>query len=74
VVVAFTATATPPPPSAIVSTYQWDFGDGQTTQTPGNQVTHTYNAASPSGGFIVKVTITTTRGGTAFTTVPVVIP
>ncbi|MFL6489656.1 MAG: PKD domain-containing protein, partial [Nitrososphaera sp.] len=43
-------------------TYHWDFGDGQTSDSPGRTTTHTYE--NP-GIFRVRVTVTDPEGNTA---------
>jgi len=60
-IVTFTATATGLG-TAVVQNYHWDFGDGNTDDTNGNQVSHTYTTA---GAKAAKVTITTSTGATA---------
>lgn len=62
----FTATVTGLG-NAVVISYLWEFGNGdppQTTTT--NQITHQY--IHPSGPFTVRVTVTTSTGGTATNT------
>jgi PKD repeat protein len=44
-------------------TYQWDFGDGQTSDSPGRTTTHTYE--NP-GVYFPEVTVTDPEGNTAF--------
>jgi PKD repeat protein len=56
-VVSLTATVTPAT-TGVVS-YSWDFGDGQTAVTTGNQTTHVYSAA---GLRVVRVTAQTVDG------------
>ena len=43
-------------------TYHWNFGDGQTSDSPGRTVTHTYE--NP-GSYEVTVTVTDPDGNTA---------
>jgi adhesin/invasin len=57
---AVTFTATVSPATAVVTSYLWNFGDGQSRSTPGNQVVHNYVAGS--GVKTVTVTVTTTTG------------
>lgn len=59
VTVAFTATVTPA--TATVTSYVWDFGDGQSQTTTANSVVKTYNSASV---YTVRVNVTTTTGQT----------
>ena len=62
--VAYTFTATVTPSTAVVSSYLWNFGDGSSPQlTTGPQTTKTY--AAGSGFKTVSVTVTTTTGQTA---------
>jgi PKD repeat protein len=49
--------------NSVVVNYQWDFGDGRSLSTSGNQVTQTYS--HPSGPFTVRVTVTTSTAQTA---------
>jgi PKD repeat protein len=49
--------------NAVVVNYLWDFGDGRSASTSGNQITQTY--AHPSGPYTVRVTVTTSTGATA---------
>lgn len=58
-VVAFTATVTPA--TTVAASYAWDFGDGGTAQTTGNQTSHVYTTA---GSRTVLVTVTTVSGTT----------
>jgi adhesin/invasin len=69
--VTFTATVTPA--TATVSSYFWNFGDGQSTTTTSNQAVHAYNNVPPNV-YQVTVTITTTTGQTAQGTTAVGIP
>jgi PKD repeat protein len=56
--VSFTASATDPNGDAITS-FNWDFGDGQTASTPDGNAQHTYAAAGP---YTITVTATDARG------------
>ena len=66
----FTATVTGLG-NAVVLSYFWEFGNGDAPETTTtNQNTHTYAHPSvpPFPSYTVKVTITTSNGGTAFNT------
>ena len=64
--VTFTATVTPS--TATVASYLWNFGDGGSPQvTTGPQVTHNYTSGSPAK--TVSLTVTTTTGQTATTSI-----
>lgn len=67
-----TFTATVSPASVQVTNYAWEFGDGTTASTTGNQVSHPYDALS--GAKIVKVTVTTTVPGQTGSSTTTVIP
>jgi adhesin/invasin len=69
--VTFTATVTPA--TVTVSSYFWNFGDGQSATTTSNQAVHPYNNTPPNV-YTVTVTITTTTGQTATGTTAVGIP
>ncbi len=56
--VSFTASATDP--DGTIVSYAWDFGDGGSATQP--LVSHTYVSA---GTYLVRVTVTDNRGGTA---------
>jgi hypothetical protein len=61
-VVAFVVT---PAAGALISQYQWDFGDGtDTVTTAGNQITHSF---SSSGSKVVSVRLIAIGGSTATT-------
>jgi adhesin/invasin len=68
--VTFTATVTPA--SVAVTNYAWDFGDGTTANTTGNQVSHPYTAGS--GVKVVTVTVTTTTAGQTGSSTITVVP
>ncbi len=59
-VVSFTATVTPA--TTPVVSYSWDFGDGASAVTSGNQTSHIYSSA---GNRVVRVTAVTVSGDTA---------
>lgn len=61
--VVFTAT---PTPGALISRYVWNFGDGDTVETSGNQALKVYPTA---GTRAVSVTAYPTGGGTPATAV-----
>jgi hypothetical protein len=67
-----TFTATVSPASIAVTNYAWDFGDGATTSTAGNQVTHPYTTGS--GQKVVRVTVTTSTPGQTGSSTTTVIP
>ncbi|MEO8852149.1 MAG: PKD domain-containing protein, partial [Ginsengibacter sp.] len=58
--VTLNSTAIIPPNSSVVS-YNWDFGDGNTSSTPGKTANHIYTA---TGGYNPSVMITTSEGCT----------
>ena len=62
--VSFTATVTGAG-NAVVTNYIWNFGDGATTQTTTNQVTHLYAHPSTPPTLVATVTITTSDNRTA---------
>ena len=72
--VTFTADVTPTGAAGadLVETYEWDFGDGDDTETSGNVVTHVYT----TGGVVrtATVKVTTTDGRTASATVQFIVP
>ncbi|MFB6285517.1 MAG: PKD domain-containing protein [Candidatus Bipolaricaulia bacterium] len=59
--VTFDASASSTPQGEIAS-YQWDFGDGTTTEESQPTVTHTYQQA---GDYTVALTVTDSQGNTA---------
>ena len=67
--VAFTATVTGLG-NAVVTQYQWDFGDGDSQVTTTNQVTHNYTKPAPPRQVRVLVTVSDgrTTSGTATVT------
>jgi hypothetical protein len=59
--VTVTATVTPATGGAdMAKSYSWDFGDGTTATTSGNQTTHIYTQGI--GAVTISVTVTTTDG------------
>ena len=66
--VVFTATATGT--TVPIASYAWDFGDGTTLTTSGNQVNHVYEA---DGTKTVKVTVTTVEGVTGSTQISLIV-
>jgi hypothetical protein len=64
-----TFTATVSPASIAVTRYDWNFGDGTTASTTGNQVQHQYPAGS--GPWNARVDVTTSTGQTGFSTLTV---
>ncbi len=66
-----TFTATVSPSDTVISTYAWDFGDGQSATTSTNQISHEYTLP---GFKNVTVTVTTTTGRRASAGVTVNIP
>jgi hypothetical protein len=72
--VIFTAQLTSAlPPGRVVDHYEWDFGDGQTAQSTGNQIPHTYAASTTPGTktVTVRVVLDDATTGSGFTTVNV---
>lgn len=64
----FTFTATVIPSTATAQSFLWNFGDGSSPRvTTGPQVTHSYPTGS--GAKTVSVTVTTTTGRTASTSI-----
>lgn len=59
-VVTFFATATPATGVSVVS-YEWHFGDGSTTETTGNKITHIFDVVATR---TVSVTVTGSDGST----------
>ena len=57
----YTFVATVQPATAIIATYQWDFGDGSAVQvTTGPQVIHSFTKRAAAQNYVIKVTVTTT--------------
>jgi PKD repeat protein len=57
----YTFVATVQPATAIIATYQWDFGDGSAVQvTTGPQVIHSFTKRAATENYVIKVTVTTT--------------
>jgi hypothetical protein len=49
------------PATAIIATYQWDFGDKSAVHvTTGPQVIHSFTKRPAAENYIIKVTVTTT--------------
>jgi hypothetical protein len=55
-----------------VTNYGWNFGDGTTANTSGNQVSHPY--VTGSGSKVVTVTVTTSTAGQTGSSTTTVIP
>lgn len=64
--VAFNASASSDPDGDAITSYLWDFGDGQTATTAGPTTSHTY--ASP-GAFTATLRVRDSRGATSSNTV-----
>ncbi len=58
-IVAFTASATGFGTGASITTYTWNFGNGQSSQTTGPTVNHRY---TNPGTYVATVTVRTTTG------------
>ncbi len=54
--------------TGTIRTYDWNFGDGQSTTTTGPITSHRYQAA---GTYVVRVSVVTTTGQVGFTEVTV---
>lgn len=54
--------------SGTIRTYDWDFGDGQSTTTTGPTTSHRYSSA---GNYVVRVSVVTTTGQVGFTEITV---
>ncbi|HEY5618188.1 MAG TPA: PKD domain-containing protein [Vicinamibacterales bacterium] len=63
--VTFTVTAKEGTSDAAVESYSWDFGDGESTTTSGNIISHVYETEATEQRFTVSVTVRTPDGRTA---------
>jgi PKD repeat protein len=59
------------PISGSIRVYDWDFGDGKSASTSGNQTSNRY---SSPGNYLVRVRVLTTTGQEGFAELPVRIP
>ncbi len=64
--VSFTSTASDPDGS--IASYQWDFGDGQSSTSP--NPSHTYGS---SGSYLARLTVTDNLGATASATLTITV-
>src|SRR5256712_690192 len=58
------ASSAPGQAGTTISTYAWNFGDGNTTTVAANTIFHTYTVASGSVTFPVTLTVTDNLGAT----------
>src|SRR5256712_11596387 len=62
------ASSAPGQAGTTISTYTWNFGDGNTTTVAANTIFHTYTVASGSVTFPVTLTVTDNLGATGTAT------
>ena len=63
--VQFNATGSSGAAGASISTYQWDFGDGSTTESSSPTASHAYSTA---GTYVARLTVTDSAGRTGTAT------